>query len=125
MVLDVCSNVDFNSIIKDRDLVLVLVYERNGYNGYYLARLVEDVAWRLEPVFSVLRVDKGCAEDWVEKVVGSSPRIVLFYRGKKVREQIGFFHRSSVDKRSIGRGLLHALRRLSLHPSRLGVRLNF
>lgn len=106
-------------------LVLVLVYDSRSPTGRYLSGLLDDIARSLEPVFAVVRVDAASAPGLASRLARSMPRLILFYEGSKLWEQIGFFYSPGSDRYAIRRGLLQALRSRGLTPARLGVRLDF
>jgi|GEM_PF-3735571 len=122
-VNEICDAEKLRAFIASNKLTLVFLYERNRRGGEYLSRLVEHIAWRLEPAIRVVHVDVGCAKE-LEDMFGSAPRVALFIDGVKTWEQIGFFYSSTVDKKAISRGILHALRSRGLKPSQLGLRLD-
>ncbi len=125
MVLELRSVEDIEELLKRSRLVLLLVYDSGSPDGRYLSALLDDIAYTLEPVFAVAKLDAAEAPDVAARYARSMPRLMLFYKGKKVWEQIGFFYSSSSDRYAIRRGILYALMRLGLSPSSLGVRLSF
>jgi len=123
LVTDACRKRKLEELLHQGKPMLVLVFDKKGSHGDYLARLVEDIARRVEPAITVVRVDTECSD--ARDLVGEAPRIALFVEGHKIWEQIGFFYNASTDKRALSRGMLYALRRSGLSPSRLGIRLDF
>jgi len=125
MVYEAGNVEEVQALLRRTRLALLLVYDSGAPQGRYLAGLIDDIAWWLEPVFAVVRLDVSRAPGALQQFGESHPRLILFLEGRRVWEQIGFFYNSSSDRAAIRRGLLNALRRAGLRPSALGVRLGF
>ncbi len=110
-------------IVQNNEFVLVLIYDSRIPKSRYLSELIDDISYSLKPVIHVVKVDKANVPQFVEKYAPTLPRLLLFYRGSKIWEQIGFFYNPISDKKAIRRGLLHALRSQGYTPSSLGIRL--
>jgi len=125
MPVTVTSMSELRELISTSELLLLMVYDSSRPDGRYLLGLMEDIARVLSPPFTTACVDAANTPSLARSVASSIPRIMLFFRGKKVWEQIGFFYNSSSDKYAIRRGILLALRNRGYKPSDLGLRLTF
>ncbi|ABM80767.1 hypothetical protein [Hyperthermus butylicus] len=121
-MLEVETLEELRKTIEAHRLVLILVYDSQSPHGRYLASLLDDFAFKVEPVIRVVKVDAALVRD-VEKELGSPPRLLLYLEGKRIWEQLGFFYNYSSDIYAIRRGILYALRRYNITPQSLGISL--
>ena len=116
---------EFKSLLESVRIVLVLFYDSRSPTGRYLAGIIEDIAFVVEPIIAVARVDAATTPAVVNRYVSSVPRLQLYFEGEKIWEQIGFFYNYQSDKYAIRRGILYALRSRNISPAKLGLSLRF
>ncbi|MET1101243.1 MAG: thioredoxin family protein [Pyrodictiaceae archaeon] len=125
MVINATSLEEVKKIIDSSKLVLLLAYDSRAPNGRYISGLIDDIAYTIEPVVSVIKVDVSDNDEILEHLsIRSIPRLRLYLNGRIIWEQIGFFMNYSSDKYAIRRGMLKALRNYGLKPRSLGLRLS-
>ena len=121
-MLEVETLEELRKTIEANRLVLILIYTSQSPQGRYLASLLEDFAFKVEPVIRVVKADTALVRG-VEEEFGSPPRLLLYLEGKRIWEQLGFFYNYSSDMYAIRRGILSAPRRHDLTPRSLGISL--
>jgi len=124
-MLEVKALDEFKNLIESARIVLALFYDSRSPTGRYLASVMEDIAYAVEPIIAVARVDAATAPSVVNHYASSIPRLQLYFEGEKIWEQIGFFYNYQSDKYAIRRGILYALRSRNTSPAKLGLSLRF
>jgi len=123
-VIDARTWADAEKAVRENRIVLLAIFDSTTPMGRYISSLVDDVSYYLEPVILVVKIDLAHAGPGPMHN-DLTPRLRLYYMGKQIWEQIGFFFNPVSDKHAIRRGILYALRSRGLSPSSLGISLRF
>lgn len=112
-MLDISSREEFVRAIRSNSVVLIGYYDSESEMGKFFGRVYKELTKHVDPQILVLRVDTNRAVE-LSCDLKSSPCIRVYYMGKLVFEQRGFFGDLDLDLYVLRRSIRSVLRSYNL-----------
>lgn len=108
-MLIISTREEFTRAIKSNNVVLIGYYDLESEKGKFFNKVFNELAKHIDSRILVLRVDTSRVNELVEESM-SKPCIRMYYMGKLVFEQSGFFGDFDLDLFVLRRSIRSVLR---------------